>query len=675
LYLSSAFRNFAAMVAVLGRFAAAQARPDARWRRPARWAALAIACGAALWLAAFVEGASAVAPVRAAVCGPLEIVDRAGRVLRSVPARCGHRGRAQWSALREVPPLLRRLVIASEDKRFESHLGVDPLAVVRAGVADALAGRRVSGASTLSMQLARMLHQSGEARTFGAKLRQAWLAFALERRMSKDEILEAYLNHAYYGAGAYGVAEAARAYFAKAPRALSDGEAALLAVLPRAPSAYDPRRHLDAALARRARVLRMLVAAGALTPERLHAIETEPIALRASPPAPFEAGHFVDAVLASVPDAELRAGGVLRTTLDLDLQHRLERAVADHVARSRDEGVTQAAVVVLDTATSEVRALVGSADYAAAQVDMVTRRRQLGSLLKPFAYGLAMERGESASSVALDIGDVPSDYRARDWVGREAGPLSYREALAGSYNLAAVHVLEHVGVEALRARLRQAGVGELDAAPDDYGLLLALGSARVRLLDVAAGYGFLVRDGFVRRAQLVDSLERLYGPRAVDDAAWRPPERGESRLFSSAVSSALMDVLSDAAARHRRFGRDLPVEGAGDVVVKTGTASGMSDVSAVVASREFIVAAWAGRTDGAPSEGMSGMWGAAPLARRALDIALGGRAPSLPARSATMATRVLDGGVERAPSREVEPWAARARVLSARTPSAARYHR
>ncbi len=663
------------MLRLLRRFGYAQARPEARWRRPARWALLAIACAGMTWVAAFVDGASVVAPVRGAACGPLEIVDRTGHTLRSVPARCGHRGRAQWTALRDVPLLLRQLVIASEDKRFAEHVGVDPLAIMRAAVEDVLAGRRVSGASTLSMQLARMLHQAGESRTFGAKLRQAWQAFALERRMSKDEILEAYLNHAYYGAGAYGVAEAARAYFDKAPRALSDGEAALLAVLPRAPSAYDPRKHMDGALARRARVLRMLAAVGGLSDERLRAIEAEPIALRAGAATPFEAGHFVDAVLASVPDAELRAGGVLRTTLDLDLQHAIERAVAEHVARMRDAGMTQAAVVVLDTATSEVRALVGSASYADAQVDMVTRRRQLGSLLKPFAYALAIEGGESAASIALDVGDVPSDYRARDWVGHEAGPISYREALSGSYNLAAVHVLERVGVEALRARLRQAGIGDLDASPDDYGLSLALGSARVRLLDVAAGYGFMLRDGFVRRAQLVDSLERVYGPRA-DEPAWRPAESGETRLFPPAVSTALMDVLSDDAARHRRFGRDLPVEGVGDVVAKTGTASGMSDVSAVVASREFIVAAWAGRLDGAPAEGLSGMWGAAPLARRALDIALGGNAPSLPSRSAALATRVLDDAqMERAPSRELEPWAARARVLSARTPSVMRNRR
>jgi penicillin-binding protein 1C len=627
-------------------------------------AALACACAGAVWGLGWFAGGDAIGPLRADGCGALAVVDRGGQLLRSIPAVCGHRGRAQWLALREVPELLRLSVVQSEDRRFEQHFGVDGLAIARALLEDVRAGRAVSGASTLTMQLARMLHQADEPRTFANKLEQAWLAFAIERRLSKHEILEAYLNHAYYGAGAYGVAEAAAAYFGKTPRALSDGEAALLSVLPRAPSAYDPRRHLDSALRRRRTVLRALVDAGALSPQRMRAIEAEPIAVRAEPVKPaFEAGHFVEAALATLPEAQRRAGGVLVTTLDLALQRKLQTLVAEHVERMASAGVAQAGVVVLDTASSEVRALVGSDDYAGAQVDIVTRRRQLGSLLKPFVYALAIEGGASADSVALDIGDVASEYRARDWVGREAGPLSYREALAGSYNLAAVHVLEGVGVEALHARLRQAGVAALEQAPERYGLPLALGSARVRLLDVAAGYGFLVRDGFVRRPQFVRSLQRS----ELDDTPWRPTADGETRVFSSAVSLQVMDMLSDAAARHRRFGRDLPIEGEGRVVAKTGTASGLSDVSAVLASREFIVGAWAGRFDGAPARGTSGMWAAAPLARRALDIALQGRAPSLPARPAEVATRAVVGSAAPgSPPAEIEPWAERARVLAMR---------
>jgi penicillin-binding protein 1C len=357
-------------------------------------------------------------------------------------------------------------------------------------------------------------------------------------------------------------------------------------------------------------------------------------------------------------------------------------------------GVTEAGLVVLDTQSGEVRAMVGSSDYQNAQLNIVTRRRHLGSLLKPFAYALAIESGANPASIAFDIGDVPSEYRTRDWVGREAGPLSYREAVGGSYNLAAVHVLERVGVAALHARLRRAGVAELALPPERYGLQLALGAARAQLLELAAGYGFLVREGLVRAPRGVRALERR------GQSAWRPAEGGETRVFSPAVSWLVMDMLADPAARHRRFGRDLPLDGPGRVAAKTGTASGLSDVAAVLATRQLIVAAWVGRFDGAPAHGTSGMWGAAPLARRALEIALRGREPELPPRPAQLVAidvcarsgepagtgcpiahtfalapaasaercRLHDQlGAEIDPPAELQAWAARARALAART--------
>jgi penicillin-binding protein 1C len=410
---------------------------------------------------------------------------------------------------------------------------------------------------------------------------------------------------------------------------------------------------------------------GVLSEARRRAIVAEPLVIaRQRRTAPFEAGHFVDWVLAGLPAAQRRGGGVLETTLELSLQTELERAVAEHVASLAGRDVTEAGVLVLDTATGSVRAMVGSRAYAEAAINITTRRRQLGSLLKPFVYALAIEAGESPASVALDIGDVSDEYRARDWVGREAGPLSYREALGGSYNLAAVHVLERVGVSALHARLRSAGVAELSAPPARYGLPLALGSARVRLLDVAAGYGFLVRGGQVRAPR---AIERLTRP---DGSSWRPPDPGERSVFTPAASWLVMDMLSDPSARHRRFGRGLPLGelDAAPVVAKTGTASGLSDLSAVLASRELIVAAWVGRFDGQPTRGSSGMWSAAPLAARAMSTALRGRAPSLPSRpaearrSAPPLAAAVGGGLVQPDQlpRELEPWAERARALPAR---------
>jgi penicillin-binding protein 1C len=257
--------------------------------------------------------------------------------------------------------------------------------------------------------------------------------------------------------------------------------------------------------------------------------------------------------------------------------------------------------------------------------------------------------------LADDVGDVPSAYRARDWVGHEAGPLRYREALAGSYNLAAVHVLERVGVGALHQLLRRAGVAQLDHAPERYGLALALGSARVRLIDVAAGYGFLARAGAVRRATGVVSLTRGDGSR------FYPEPARDIAVLSARASAQVADILMDPAARHRRFGRGLPLEEpfAQRVALKTGTASGMSDLSAIVVSSEFIVAAWSGRFDGAPTQGLSGMWAALPLARRVLSAAMGGREPRLSVASTPPAA--TPARIDALPS-ALEPWAERARA-------------
>jgi penicillin-binding protein 1C len=608
------------------------------WRRRRLRASLALVAGGVLLffalpaLAGWISGDRAVAPLLAG-CEPLSVVDRDGRPLRVLPAACGHRGRGAWVPLHQVPPLLREAVLVAEDRRFFSHPGVDLRAVLRAARDGLRAGEIRSGASTLSMQLARMLHGIDTRSPLG-KLEQAWLALALERRLDKEGVLEAYLNHAYFGRGAYGVSEAASRYCGRPLQALDPGELVLLAVLPRAPHAYDPLRAEPTVRARRSFVLALLERAGKLSSARRSAIEREPLrVLPRAPVAPAHAGHFVDWAIAQLPAAERRRGGELRTTLDLALQSELERAVAQHVAQLRGTGIDQAGLVVLDAQSGQLHALVGSADYARAQLDITTRRRKLGSVLKPFVFALALERGASPSSIALDVGDADSAYRARDWVGREGGVLAYREALAGSYNLAALHVLERAGVAALHARLRAAGVAELSAAPDRYGLPLALGNARVRLLDLAAGYGFLVREGRVREASGVNALWRRGG------LAWQPPPAGERALFSPEVSWLTMDMLSDPAARHQRFGRDLPVERLGRVVAKTGTASGLADLSAVLATREWIVAAWAGRFDGKSTRGSSGMWGAGPLAASALEIALRGATPSLPRRPDTLVER------------------------------------
>ncbi|MFH2005051.1 MAG: transglycosylase domain-containing protein [bacterium] len=345
--------------------------------------------------------------------GPLILEDRHGNVLHRRPSEGGRPGRRGWVSLDEISPHALLTVVASEDSRFYEHHGVDPVGVLRAAFLNLRARRVVYGGSTITMQLARMVHSRGQPRTFSNKLKEAFLALRLERALDKRQILEQYLNRAYYGHGAYGIEAAAQRYFGKPAASLSVGEATFLAVIPRAPIYYDPIRHRDRVLRRREHVFMLLREQGLLTAEQARAAAAERVAPRLRD-QPLEAPHFVRWVLQTLPAEILRHGGVVRTSLDLPLQRRLEERVAAHVASLRDRRVQQAGLVVLDTASGEVRAMVGSKGFwqGAGQLNIAVRRRHPGSALKPFVYALALEAGDTPASITYDINDVPtSRYR------------------------------------------------------------------------------------------------------------------------------------------------------------------------------------------------------------------------------------------------------------------------
>ncbi len=554
------------------------------------------------------------------------VIDRRGEPLRTFPLPGG--GRAIWVPLDRIAPAVLQATLAGEDRRFFEHPGVDARAVVRSVYLTGRHGRVVSGASTVTMQLVRLVQP--HPRTGAGKLIEMVDAIRLERALSKPEILEQYLNRVYYGNGAHGIEQAARRFFGKSAAALSAGEATLLAVLPRAPSTYDPRRSLWRALDRRAHVLELMVEAGYIDEATRARIEAEPITI-ARMEEPFQAPHFLDWMDGGAGSESMRfaqaeqvdrergsgdarradrprpaeetvigprapSAGPVRSTLDLGLQRRLEQAVRAHAGeRGLDAGL-----VVIEPATGAVLAMVGSADYGSAQVNITSTLRYPGSTLKPFIYALAFESGDHPASLAHDsLGAIPGYAPGRKM--REHGLARYREALAGSYNLAAVDVLDRVGVPALLERLRRAGVGPLAGSAPEYGLDLALGDARVRLVDLAAAYGFLVNGGWMAR------------PRSRAD---QPVTR--VTLFSPEASYLVMDMLADPQARRASFGADLPLDLPFKVAAKTGTSSGFSDTLAIAATREAIVAAWAGAFDGSGTRGRLAMWSAAPLVRAAL---------------------------------------------------------
>ena len=550
--------------------------------------------------------------------GPLILTDARGDTLATLAAG----GRHRWVPIGELPAIAVSAVIESEDHGFWDHRGVDGRGVARAAWLDLRAGRAAYGASTLTMQLARMLISEGEARTVGNKLQEALLALRIERAVAKRTILEQWLNRAYFGHGAYGLDAAARLYLGKPATGLSTGEAVLLACLPRAPTAYDPIERLPAAIRRRDRVLDLLVQRGVLDGDAAARARAQPV--RVALHAPDSAApHFVRWVVDSLPDDVRRSGGRVRTSLDGRLQALLERRVREHVAAMGGKNLQQAGVVVLDTATSQVLAMVGSVDWTGdeGQINITTRRRHPGSALKPFVYATAIEAGDSPSSIAFDVRDASEDYRVAS-AGVEHGPVRYREALASSYNFAAVDVLERVGIPRVMTALDAAGVAALEGAPDDYGLRLALGAPKVRLVDLAAGYGFLVRGGTVRAPTAILDVR---GP-----ATWRPAPSRDRRVFTPRTAWLVMDMLSDPEARRPAFGMELPLDLPFRVAAKTGTSRGFQDTVAIAATREVIVAAWGGNFDGTPTQGLVAMDAAAPLVRDALLAVSDGRPLTLP---------------------------------------------
>jgi penicillin-binding protein 1C len=559
------------------------------------------------------------------------IVDRNGRVLRELPSAAGARGRPV--ALDEVGDRLLLATLVSEDKRFYEHGGVDPRAIVRAMGQNVTHLRLVSGASTITQQLVKLLDAGGEApgdRTLLVKAREAARAENLEEEMTKSQILEAYFNRLNYGRGLVGPDAAANAYFGVSPRDLSWAQAALLAVLPRAPSSLDPYTHLDRALLRQRALLADLRAEGVLQPADHARASAEAIVVRPLE-RPFAAPYLVEALRLG-HHGGLASGSVTQTTLDLELQTDVEGLCDSHVERLAPKNASSAAVIVVDNATGEVLSYVGGAgfdDERHGQVDMARARRQPGSALKPFAYAMAFERGLEPTAM---LADVPTRFgeRAGAWApvnfdGTFWGPVSAREALAGSLNIPAVRVAASLDDGAFLARLHRAGIASLDRSAAHYGLALVLGSGEVTLVELAQAYAVLARGG--------EGLTLRFQP--GDGAA----QTGE-RVFDAAAAASVGDILSDPRARIRGLGSVGPFDVGFPVAVKTGTSSGFRDGWAVGYTHERTVGVWVGNPDGAATGELTGGAGAGPLFADVMRRAMRDVAPRAPLWEAALLEEV-----------------------------------
>ena len=536
--------------------------------------------------------------------GPtLELTDRLGVPLRTTRTSDG--SLARWLPLEDMDPELLVAFVAAEDRRFHEHHGVDLRAVARALVADVRAGRIVSGASTIPMQLARLLRPI--PRTLPGKIAQGLWALRLDAHLSKQTMLEQYLNRVPLGQGTVGVEAAAWLYFGVSANDLSTGQAALLAGVAGAPSRDNPVVSARRASARRAQVLVRMQRAGLLGAAAVEAAGLES-PLTPAARASFRAPHFTAALLGRMEREGHVPTGRIATELDLTLQEALEAEVRHTVETMRASGVRHAAAVVLDNRSGGVLAWVGSPDFFEArtgQVDMVISPRQPGSTLKPFLYGLAFDRGYTPASILPDIATVyqtsTGPYAPRNYDRRFHGPVRAREALGSSFNLPAVELASRLGVAELLATLQRAGFASLDRDAEHYGLGLSLGNGDVTLLELANGYRAIANGGRWEPVRLA-RLGRTPDPK---------------RVMTEAAAALVLDVLADPVARIPGFGPVTPLEFPFPAAAKTGTSRHFTDNWAIAVTGGFTVAVWVGNFDGRPMDGVSGVTGAGPLLHRA----------------------------------------------------------
>jgi penicillin-binding protein 1C len=520
-------------------------------------------------------------------------LDRNGAWLRALPVERG-RWRIRADLDRTDPVFLKRLV-AVEDARFYLHPGVDPVSIVRAAGAAALTGHIRSGASTLTMQTARLLEP--RRRTLAAKLIEMARAFQLEARFSKRQILALYLTLAPYGGNLEGVRAASLAYFGHEPESLTDGEQALLIALPQAPEARRPDRRANAARAARAGVLDKLARHGEIASASAEEAKVEPLPRRSGFPA--LAWHLAGALARKAPLAQ---ASVL-TTIDATLQQRLE-ALATQTAATQGIGA-DAAILVVRIRDQAVLASVGSAglDRPGGWIDMTRALRSPGSALKPFIYGFAFDDGIAApDTVIKDESRRFADYQPENFDRVFHGEVTAREALNYSLNMPAVATLDRMGPGVFLSRIEASGVRLVRprAGEIDPGLSLALGGEGISLRDLALLYAALGDDGVAKPLAYT-----------LDQAAKRPGQAG-MRLMRPESAREILDILRETPAPVGRAPPALTQSGP-RMAFKTGTSYGFRDaVAAGVVGDEAIVV-WTGRADGGARGGLTGRDASLPL--------------------------------------------------------------
>jgi penicillin-binding protein 1C len=508
--------------------------------------------------------------------------------------------------LHEIPSLLQRAFIVSEDRRFYHHQGADWLARGHALMQNLMALRQVRGASTISEQVVRILHP--RPRTLWSRWLEGLDARELERRFTKNDILEFYLNQVPYDRRRRGVQQAAQLYFGRSLSTLNPTEILTLAVLVRAPSRLsrpENHDHLQQAVRRLAGQLSLCRESDQPQCRELAITLPPPTALS----LPVAADHFLRhlAKVSSLSAASLPS--LVHTTLDATLQGAAQKNLAEQLVNLKALQVHNGAVLVIDHLSDEILAWVSVGDDKALSstswLDAVTAPRQPGSTLKPFLYALALERGWTAATQIDDsplsgqVGDGTHPFR--NYSRHHYGPLPLRQALGNSLNLPAIRTVRHTGIDPFLERLRAAGMDSLDRNAAHYGEGLALGNGEVTLLELVRAYAVLARSG----------VFRPLGP-TFDG---QNPDRPGQRVFSAEAASLIADILADPRARRLEFGDGSILRFPGETAVKTGTSNDHRDAWALGFDSHYTVGVWMGNLDGRSTLGLSGASGPALVLR------------------------------------------------------------
>jgi penicillin-binding protein 1A len=513
----------------------------------------------------------------------------------------------------ELPDYVPNAIIAIEDRRFRQHFGIDPVGLIRAVYENFKAGRLVQGGSTLTQQLAKNLFLTPE-RTLQRKLQEAVLAVWLETKFSKDEILQLYLNRVYFGAGATGIEQAARKYFARSARDVTIPEAAILAAVLKAPTTYNPITNPERAQARAREVINDMVESGFLTSEEAELVATAPATVKASDYVP--ATQYVVDWAAELLPTLVKAYDqsiVIETTIDPGLQAHAERALRKRLAeQGRKLNVSQGAIVVLDM-RGAVRALVGGRSYARSQFNRATKaKRQPGSAFKPFAYLAAVEQGYTANSIEVDEPVRIGDWQPENYKRKYLGPVTLQKALALSLNTVAAKVVQNVGPEAVVATAHRLGI----ASPLGIDASIALGTSEVTLLELTAAFTAFADGGAPVVPHLVTRITTRDG-----QLLYERHGDGFGPVISSydvgTMNQMLRAVVTEGTGRRAQFGGF-------DIAGKTGTSQDYRDAWFIGYTSHLAAGVWVGNDDNSPTKQVTGGSLPADIWRDVMEVAHAG---------------------------------------------------